>query len=402
MTGNRLLIVDDDPAVAQLVETVAREEGYEVATTSTLEDFLGYLDRDFPTHIILDLNMPAADGIELMRVLAERRSKAKIVIISGVGGRVLDAARRLGQDRGLDVVTTLSKPFRLQELSQLLSGLLNPGTAINLETLEAAIAQDDLFLVYQPKVDLKTGKIAGYEGLVRWRHAAHGVVMPDQFLPLAEGSELIHPLTDTVLRLGLSQIAAWTDQPDLTLALNVSGRNLYDLNFADRLHQACTAAGVAPQRVVLELTETSAMADPVKAMDILSRLRLKGFRLSLDDFGTGYSSLLQLARLPFSELKVDRIFVQEMRTSREARAIVKSIVELAHNLGLESTAEGIEDADAVQSLIDFGCDLAQGYFLAKPMPADQIADWLRFWERRRSDIFPPADQRAVGKSASGV
>ena len=400
MATNRLLIVEDDHAVAQLIETVARNAGYQVATTSTLDDFLSHLDNDFPTHIVLDLNMPSVDGIEFMRILAERKSTAKIVITSGVGGRVLDAARRLGQDRGLNVVATLPKPFRLAEASQLMAGLLNTESAITHEALEAAIAQGDLFLVYQPKVDLRTGEVAGYEALVRWQHAVHGIVAPDQFLPLAESSELIHPLTDTVFRLGLRQLAAWRDQPDATLALNVSGRCLFDLTFADRLHDSCALAGIEPRRLVLELTETSAMADPVNAMDILSRLRIKGFRLSLDDFGTGYSSLLQLARLPFSELKVDRTFVQEMRSSREARAIVKSIVELAHNLGLESTAEGIEDAEAVKSLIDFGCDLAQGYFLAKPMPAEQIVDWLRFWERRRGDIFPSSDQKPTSKSAA--
>lgn len=387
MRTNRLLIVEDDHAVAQLIGSICKEVGYEIEITSALADFLAYLDSGFPTHIVLDLNMPTVDGIELMRVLADRNSKAKIVIASGVGGRVLDTARRLGQDRGLDVVATLPKPFRLAELSQLMAGLMLDDSEITPQALEAAILGGDLFLVYQPKVNLKNGEVAGYEGLLRWRHQARGIVAPDQFLPLAESTDLIHPLTDAVLKMGLRDLAGWQDQPGVTLALNVSGRSLSDLTFADRLYDLCGATGIGPEQLVLEMTETSAMADPINAMDILSRLRLKGFRLSLDDFGTGYSSLLQLARLPFSELKVDKLFVQEMHGSREARAIVKSIVELAHNLGLEATAEGIENEGAMRLLIEFGCDLAQGYHIAKPMPADQIADWLRFWERRRFDTF---------------
>ena len=254
-------------------------------------------------------------------------------------------------------------------------------------SLAEAIDSGQLFLVYQPKIDLKTDDVVGFEGLVRLRTANNQVVMPDDFIPLAESSSLIGALTNAVLDIGVKQLANWTEAGMPTLSLNLSGGNLDDLTFVDYLSALCDSHGVARHRLILELTETSAMAHPLHGMYILSRLRLKGFHLSIDDFGTGYSSLSQLARLPFSELKIDKSFVLGMHRSKEAYAIVRSTIDLAHNLGMRAGAEGVEDARVLGQLRQLGCDMAQGYYIGKPMLPAEIGEWLSAWqERRKHDL----------------
>ena len=384
MTANRLLVIDDEPAIGNVITIVARRCGYEVEATTDPAAFLQHVSNWQPTHIIMDLQMPVVDGVELLRCIGDRRCQAKIVIASGVDGRIIDSARRLGTERGLEIAGTLAKPFRVPALRQLLEAMKGVEDWSNDKALAAAIDGEALFLLYQPKISLSTGEVLGYEGLVRWRHEQHGVILPDQFIPIAEASSLIDRLTDAVVDIGLEQIVAWGNASSASLALNLSGKNLGDLSFADRLAGLCAKLDVAPERLVLELTESSTMADPVGAMDILTRLRLKGFHLAIDDFGTGYSSLKQLARLPFSELKIDKSFVMETHKSEEARTIVKSVIMLAHNLGLKAVAEGVEDVETLRLLIEWGCDEAQGYHIAKPLAAAQLESWRTEWAARRA------------------
>ena len=387
MTANRLLVIDDEPAIGNVISIVARRCGYEVEATTDPATFLQHVTNWHPSHIIMDLQMPVVDGVELLRGIGDRRCPAKIVIASGVDGRIVESARRLGVERGLEIAGTLAKPFRVPELTQLLEALKRVEDWSSEQGLAAAIDAKALFLVYQPKISLTTGDVLGYEGLARWRHAQHGVIFPDQFIPLAENSALIDRLTDAIVDIGLEQIAAWGHASSASLALNLSGKNLGDLSFADRLAGLCAKLDVAPERLVLELTESSTMADPVGAMDILTRLRLKGFHLAIDDFGTGYSSLRQLARLPFSELKIDKSFVMETHQSAEARTIVKSVIVLAHNLGLKAVAEGVEDGETLRLLIEWGCDVAQGYHIAKPLAPAQIESWRADWATRRASVW---------------
>jgi len=382
MNPNRLLTIDDEIAISHAVERVARGRGYDVVATSDPADFLAKLGDWKPTHILLDLQMPRVDGIEMLRHLAARETPAKIVIASGVEGRIIEAARRLGLERGLDIAATLMKPFRSAELRQVLDDLAICDNLSSPAALAGAIERDGLFLAYQPKVALATGKVVGFEALVRWQHDRLGTIFPDRFVPLAEGAGLIDRLTEAVIGIGLQQVAIWGAAGDTSLAVNIAAANLRDLAFADRLEQRCANAGVAPDRLVLELTETGAMSDPVGAMDVLTRLRLKGARLSIDDFGTGYSSLAQLVRLPFSELKIDKSFVIACDTSTEARVVVKSTIDLAHNLGLSAVAEGVETEAIVRLLHGLGCDVVQGYYIAKPLAAADVADWLASWARR--------------------
>jgi EAL domain-containing protein (putative c-di-GMP-specific phosphodiesterase class I) len=389
MPCNRLLVIDDDPAIAAAIETIAKGCGYDAERAVDAAAFLDRVAAWRPTHIVTDLQMPKMDGVELLRELAASQYQGKIMIASGVDGRIVDAARRLGTERRLDIAATLLKPFRAAELREILQRLAIQDEWDTPAALAAAIDGGALFLAYQPKIALATGGVVGFEALVRWQHPRLGTIFPDKFIPLAETAGLIDRLTDAVVDMGIAQVAAWSGGAR-SLAINLSGRNLHDLVFADRLAAKCAAGGVPMERIVLELTESSAMADPTGAMDILTRLRLKGALLSIDDFGTGFSSLSQLALLPFSELKIDKSFVMASHESKQARAIVKSVIDLAHNLGLRAVAEGVENAEILRLLIELGCDHAQGYHIAKPLPVAGLGAWLAQWESRRPQTMATA------------
>jgi diguanylate cyclase (GGDEF)-like protein len=243
--------------------------------------------------------------------------------------------------------------------------------------LRRALERDELVLHYQPKADLHTGQILGAEALVRWQHPDHGLLGPDEFIPLAERTGLIHPLTRWVLDAALRQAAAWRSAGHpLSVAVNVSTRCLLDPSFPDEVADRLHAWQVPAESLVLEVTESAVMADPARALDVLGRLHALGVGLAVDDFGTGYSSMAYLKALPVDELKVDRSFVGQMADSSSDAVIVRSTIDLGHNLGLRVVAEGVESQDTWQELEALGCDTAQGYYLGHPMPATDLERWL--------------------------
>ena len=244
--------------------------------------------------------------------------------------------------------------------------------------LRSAIDQRDLTLLYQPKVELRGGRIVAAEALLRWRHPVHGQIPPDEFIPIAESTALIQPLGQLVLETALDQARCWQEAGSpLSLAVNLSVRNLLEPNLADRVAALIAKAGVPPGTLTLEITESGVMTDPNAAIAMLRGLRNVGVRLSIDDFGTGYSSLSYLKRLPVDEVKLDKSFVLNMTSDVDDAAIVRSTIELAHNLGLQLVAEGVEDQETLELLAALGCDLVQGYHLARPMPADKLGLLLR-------------------------
>jgi EAL domain-containing protein (putative c-di-GMP-specific phosphodiesterase class I) len=239
---------------------------------------------------------------------------------------------------------------------------------------------------YQPKVAVADGRVVGVETLVRWRHPVDGLVMPDQFIGVAEAHGLIDALTRVVLTEALAQTRVWRDAGrDLRVAVNLSMDNLKTLDFADFIGDQAAMQGVSPSHVVLEVTESRLMGDLRTPLDILTRLRLKRFRLSIDDFGTGHSSLSQLRDLPFHELKIDRSFVHRAWGNDTLSAIFNASLQLAHQLGMEVVAEGVEDRDDWNFLRRSGCDLAQGYFIGRPMPAAELPAWIDSWQHRLSN-----------------
>ncbi len=391
MTEKKLLILDDDLMVGKTIRFIAEGAGFKCFATDDPDEFFSQLEHWQPTHIALDLIMPQMDGVEVMVELSRRGCRAHIIISSGVGSRVLDAARRSAAEHNLNIVGILSKPFKPSALQALLSidsttfqtssgragkGVFAEPSKIFADELTKAIEQRELFLVYQPKIDCRNADPVGFEALVRWQHPQRGLIMPNDFIPLAERTGLIDQLTALVVRDAVSWFSCYFQKSNLQLSVNLSARNLKDLQFADHVADLCKQVGMSPASLVFELTETSTMEDPVASLDLLTRLRLKGFLLSIDDFGTGFSSMLQLVRLPFSEIKIDKSFVMTI-CSDESKTVIKSITELGQCLGLRTSAEGVEDAEALEFLQSIGCDLAQGYLIARPMTGAVALDWYR-------------------------
>src|SRR5581483_2061431 len=235
--------------------------------------------------------------------------------------------------------------------------------------LKRAIAGDELELHYQPKAAVASREIVAVEALVRWNHPDRGMLFPDEFLPIPEQTGIIDSLTSWVVGEALRQLVHWGPALDLSVSVNISARNLSRDDFADSILATVRATGVAPERVLVEMTETALLADPERAARGLRRLAAAGIRVSLDDFGQGQTSLGYLSTLPLHEVKIDKSFVLDMLEDRSHAAIVRSVIDLAHNLGFEVVAEGVE-TDAILSELELlGCDIAQGFLLARPMPA---------------------------------
>jgi EAL domain-containing protein (putative c-di-GMP-specific phosphodiesterase class I) len=243
--------------------------------------------------------------------------------------------------------------------------------------LRRALDERELKVYYQPKAILTNGDVEGVEALVRWLHPERGLLPPDEFIPLAEHTGLIGPLTLYVLDEALKQCREWRDMGmNISVAVNMAMRNLLDLNFPDRVTEILQKWRLAPTTLELEITENTIMADPFRAMAVLRRLSEMGVKLSIDDFGTGYSSLAYLKRLPVDAVKIDKSFVLSMSADGSDGAIVRSTIDLARNLGLRVVAEGVETSDIWAELRELGCDLAQGYLISRPVPGDELTAWL--------------------------
>ena len=382
-----VLAIDDEPAFLDIIQKVAKSAGFLVTTTTDPTVFCTTLVTQPPSVVLLDLQMPDCDGIELLHALAEAHCRAKIILMSGFDPRVLSLARGIGDDLGLEMGEPLQKPLRPAELRQILSKIRGKTFLPDASALQEALDNHQLELFYQPIVTLGSGSTIGFEALIRWRHPEFGIVMPYQFIPLAEKTDLIHPLTDRVLDLAATQIADWRPLGiDTFVSVNVSAANIVAA-FPDQLARLCSHHAIPPRQLRLELTETAAMGNPALMLEILTRVRLKGFQLAIDDFGTGYSSLVQLHRLPFTELKIDQSFVRDMSSSAEANLIVGTIISLGRSLHLELIAEGIETEDLMTRLVSMGCETGQGYFFSRPMPASEVPAWLA--------RHPPSSETAV-------
>ena len=261
--------------------------------------------------------------------------------------------------------------------------------------LRRALDEDELFLQYQPKVSLSTGEVVGVEALLRWAHPERGLVPPDAFVPLAENTGLIGPITHRVLDLALGQARRWADHGrPLQVAVNLSARNLLDDRLDTVVVELLGRHGVPARLLELEVTESAIMTDPIRATELLTRLHALGVAISIDDFGAGYTSLGQLKSLPISELKIDRSFVTTMETDSSDSLIVRSVIELSHNLGFTAVAEGVESSAILSSLAGFSCDVAQGYHLSRPLAADALDAWLDAWTAGSTPAPGPVVERA--------
>ncbi len=379
---NRLLAIDDQPDILEFIGQVAESLGYTVCTVENAERFEAELTRFQPTVIILDLQMPGVDGIELIRLLSRQQIRASVFIASGMDNRVLTSAEQLGRSLGLNMIGVMQKPIMLADLEATLTAQMTAEPQVGEPDLRRAIDRGQLRVHYQPKTARRYGQwcVTAVEALLRWEHPEHGMIFPDDFIPLAERTGLIAAMTDFVLQEGVRQMGAWQAQGlELALTVNMSPKLVTDLEFPDRLAALLEKAGVKNSQLTLEVTETAALEDPARTLDILTRLRVKDIGLSLDDFGTGYSSLTQLYQMPFNEMKIDKSLGMEIQSSREARTIVRSLIDLAHNLELKVCCEGVETAEALEFLQTVNCDFAQGYHIGRPMEPGKLAELVRSW-----------------------
>lgn len=377
MEEPKLLVVDDDAAIGELLGDLGETCGYSVDKALNVKEFNQLYKESTPTLIILDLSIGEEDGIEILRFLSKVQCKSPIILMSGHEEKVRSTAFRLGEEYGLNMLTHVEKPIDLQKIKPLLEQNKRNSTFINSESLKRALKEFEFELYYQPLISLKSRELLGAEALLRWQPKNHPLILPDAFVPLAEEIGLVIPLTEWVIEQAFSQLAVWSKKNlAMKIHINLSPKLLNILTLPDQITVLSKKHEIDNNSVCFEVTESFAMNKPRTATDILTRLRLKGFSLSLDDFGTGYSSLVELYRLPFRQLKIDKMFVLKILEDQECINIVHSIIQLAHNLNMEVVAEGIESREAFDKLEKMGCDSAQGFYMGRPMPASDFDRWM--------------------------
>jgi EAL domain-containing protein (putative c-di-GMP-specific phosphodiesterase class I) len=377
VAANRLLILEDDPDVLHYLGEVGRLCQFEVMLAGSVAEFQDLYDSGDPSMIILDLLHDQADGFDVMSFLGRQQCRASIILVSGVDARVLEAARRVGLERGLAIIAATPKPVSFDELGSLLSAHREPEIEEWADELRRALDQDEFTVVYQPKVRIADGIVTGFEALARWLHPSRGLVGPDRFIPAAEAAGLISPLTDRVLAQAISDCAGWAVAgADVGIAVNVSAPLLASNGLLATLDHLTGRYHVPASRITIEITESLAVQHALRTMEVLSRLRMRGFGLALDDFGTGYSSFSMMARVPINELKIDRSVVTDMKDRPESQLIVRAIAALAEQLGLTVVAEGVEDLAICDWLGSVGVDQMQGFGIAAPMPSNDVLGWL--------------------------
>ena len=389
-----VLVVDDDTFMLELIGVTLKGLGVDkVGCASTgasaleaISNSTGQIDL-----LICDLNMPGMDGIEFLRHLAEREFREGVALISGEDSSILKTAETLAKEHELNFLGTFEKPVSRETLAGILErvgegrrkGTRGPSEPITEEELRQGIHGDELTVFFQPKVSVASRELIGVESLVRWQHATRGMVFPDSFIQVAEKFDLIDDLTDAVFVKSMEQGGEWlSDGLDVKVSVNISVDSLNRLDLPEFIVNKAAKQGMDPSHVMLEVTESRLMEDIKKPLEILSRLRLKGIGLSIDDFGTGHSSMVQLKRFPFTELKIDRAFVNGAAKDDDARAILELSVDLAKKLGLSIVAEGVEDQDDWDMVAGLDIDLVQGYFVAKPMPGPEIGPWYEAYKAK--------------------
>jgi EAL domain-containing protein (putative c-di-GMP-specific phosphodiesterase class I) len=389
----RIMLVDDDEFLLDLMSANLNDYGVgEVLMATNGAQVLSKLAGGQHFDVILtDLNMPQMDGIELMRHLAELRYRGGIILLTGEDAKLLHTANTLAEAHRLRLLGVLQKPVSRSALAELLgqveetatkesSDIHDPG--ISPDDLATAIHQSQIFPYFQPRISVSDRCVVGVETLARWLHPSKGMIMPRLFIPLAEQAGLIRELSQVILKAAIEQLGVWhASGLSLNLSVNVTADDLCDITLPDRLVTWCRAAGVSPSDVTLELTESQLMSKLERTLDTLIRLRLKGVKLAIDDFGTGYSNLGQIKRAPFSELKIDRSFVQDGVRDEQGRTILNASIVMGRQLGLNVVAEGVETEAEWDAVCSMGADEVQGYWIAAPMPAADLPQWVVDWNR---------------------
>ena len=387
-----LLIVDDNIVQRMQVVALCRELGidmiYEAGSGAEALELLSLLVLP-PDVAIIDLEMPVMDGVELIEQMHSRGLSIPLIVASSREVVLINTVETMARNLGIPVVAGIRKPLERASLAAAFEGWDRPHDELGVAAsgapqeplarvdLAEAIESGAIDVHYQPKVDMAKGAVCGVEALARWTHPTLGEVRPDRFVALAEREGLIHGLTMAVLRQAFGVAARWNaDGFRLSMAVNLSPRLLEEPGLVRELSTLLERHGLDARQIVLEITESSVVDCLGVALGVLARLRLKGFGLSIDDYGTGFSSMQQLARIPFTELKIDRAFVHGASQRTNLRVILQSALDMSRQLGLVTVAEGIETLRDWELVRDSGCGVGQGFLVAPAMAAEELPGWI--------------------------
>jgi len=385
-----ILIVEDEPFILKLMKRQLNNYGsnnIDVATDG--KEAIDKLDDNNNYDLIIsDLNMPNIDGIELMRRLSDRRYNGGIILVSGEDEKLLDIAKVLANALRLTLNGVLKKPVQLNQLV----GLLEKNTKndrpvvkgndfhVTESDIKEAIDNLDIVPYYQPRISLSTMMPVSVEALARWEHSIYGQIQPGLFVHIAEKSTVAQSLTQTMLKQSIDNYEKWQlNNIDLKIAVNTTVHDIEDIHFPEMVELLANSNNMPMSNIVLELTESMLMKRIEKALDTFIRLRLKGATLSVDDFGTGYSNLALLKKTPFTELKIDRSLVQNAHQDPDGYAILEASIVMGKKLGMHVIVEGVESIEELEMAKQLGADEAQGFYIAKPMPASDITEWVKNW-----------------------
>jgi EAL domain-containing protein (putative c-di-GMP-specific phosphodiesterase class I) len=389
------LLVDDDPFMLKTLSKMLESMGVSrIIQADNAQEALKYIaNRNNHIDVVItDLNMPEMDGIQLLRHFGSLGMNFSVILVSGEDPRLLESVRTLGVQQRLAILGTLNKPVRKIDLEALLRTHSpvqhdtpdGPGAMVFADELQSAIINDQITVYFQPQVSVTDGRIIGVESLARWKHPEKGWIPPNVFIGIAEKYDMIQEITDIVFQKSITEAAHLRSLGfDITVSINFSAQVLSSLELPEVLSETISSSGLEPNHVIIEVTESTLAEDMNITLDILTRMRLKGFGLSIDDFGTGFSSMEQLRQIPFTELKIDRSFVHQSSENQASRAILESSISLAKRLNISSIAEGVETEEDWDLIASLGCDNVQGYYVAKPMPTSEFITWSKEYANNR-------------------
>jgi EAL domain-containing protein (putative c-di-GMP-specific phosphodiesterase class I)/FixJ family two-component response regulator len=387
----RFLVAEDHEfqrrTLVRMLASLGAREVLEAADgRAALEAFR---DPSRTVHIIVcDLDMPEMDGMEFIRHVGETGAQVSVILSSALDRHLIASVETMTTAYGMNLLGAIEKPATPQKLRDLIArhgaGPARragaPAARIPADEVVAGLRAGQFEPFFQPKVELDTGKVAGAEAVARWRHPERGIVPPGAFISVLEEAGEVDALTWVMLEKAAAVAAKWqAEGRPVSVSVNLSPSSLTDPTLADRITNTVRRQGLETKAMILEITESAAMTDVGRCLENLARLRVKGFGLSIDDYGTGYSSMQQLARIPFTELKLDQSFVTHCGSNAQHLAIIESSLDMARRLRLKTVAEGVETQGDWTLLRELGCAFGQGYFIAAPMPAGDFVGWAGQW-----------------------
>lgn len=375
----KAMVVDDHPIHQTIIKQYLTSRGVNTATFGNVTEALSSLEGNTYNIIFCDLQMPGKDGIDMMLLLNKHGYSGSVVLVSAMDDTIISSLTCMCRPFTFNVIGKLAKPYFEDDIDKLIACVCDKHQSkasfpkqieVDEQEFLLALAEGRVKNYYQPIVDTKSGALVGYEALARWMHPIYGLLLPYVFLPIVEKCGLSPELFDTVFNNAIQDIKLHGIKH--SISLNVAQDNLEDALFSERFLTRCDENNIDPKTFTIEITERESYSSNVNLYKNLLKLRLNGVSVSIDDFGTGSSSLEKLSQLPFNELKIDRSFIQGITSEQKDKNIVRSICGLAKSLNISIVAEGVEDEETFSLLDEYGINLAQGYFIDKPMPLEAI------------------------------